>query len=151
MRVWLFALILFGIGIPGRAGAESSPSPAPIPTNSPSPVQPPKLPVELHPYGGAQELLSKYGTTPCVVVGGEAVIAASYVSAKINGTLSISSSALPNVSEATSALVRRYPAAQAIIGVGPFTQVDIIPPTYTRVDTTEFPLLVSGILIGKPA
>jgi hypothetical protein len=108
-----------------------------------APAQPPKLPWNFDPCGGPQELLSKYGTTPCVVVGGEAVFAASYTSAKINGTFSISSSALPT-GTATSALVRSYPAAQAIIGLGPFTQVDIIAPTYTRVDTTAFPLLVSG-------
>jgi hypothetical protein len=125
--------------------ASGPPSPAPAPSVLPSAAaQPPQLPWNFDPCGGPQELLAKYGPTPCVVVGGEAIFSAGYTSAKINGTISITSKVLPELQATTSALVRSYPAPQAIVGLGPFTDVQIIAPTYTRVDTAAFPSLVSG-------
>jgi hypothetical protein len=125
--------------------ASPSPSPPPAPSASPSvAAAPPQLPWNFDPCGGPQELLAKYGPTPCVVVGGEAILSAGYTSAKVNGTVSITSKVLPEFQATTSALVRSYPAPQAIVGLGPFTDFQIIAPTYTRIDTTAVPLLVSG-------
>jgi hypothetical protein len=125
--------------------ASPPPSPSAAPSASPSAAAaPPQLPWNFDPCGGPQELLAKYGPTPCVVVGGEAILSAGYTSAKINGTISITSNVLPELHATTSALVRSYPATQLVVGLGPFTDVQIITPTYTRVDTTVFPMLVSG-------
>jgi hypothetical protein len=123
----------------------ASPQPSPTVSASPAPAaQITQLPWNYDPCGGPAELLAKYGPTPCVVVGGEAVLSAGYTSAKIDGTITISGKAVPQLSATTNALVRSYPSAQATVGLGPFTDVQIIPPTYARVDTTSFPLLVSG-------
>jgi hypothetical protein len=125
--------------------ASPPPSPAPAPSASPSAAAaPPQLPWNFDPCGGPQELLAKYGPTPCVVVGGEAILSAGYTSAKINGTVSITSNVLPELQATTSALVRSYPGPQAIVGLGPFTDVQIIAPTYTRIDTAAVPLLLGG-------
>ena len=146
--VWLSVavitmIVLSAPAFPAR-GAQASPAPAQPPPSPSVPAAPPKLPWNFDPCGGPQELLYKYGTTACVVVGREALFSAGYVSAKVNGTISISSAVLPKIAGTINGLVRSWPSAQAIVGLGPFTDLQIIPQTYARVDTTAFPLLVSG-------
>ncbi len=102
--------------------------------------QPPALPANFDPCGGPQEILNKFGVTPCVVVGGEAMLSAGYLSAKVNGNIQVGSIAtLP-----AAALVRSYPQALATVGLGPRTDVEFTLPSYTRVDTARFPLLLGG-------
>jgi hypothetical protein len=132
----------------GRALAGGAPAAAAQPSPAASaavlPTQPPQIPFAYDPCGGPGELLAKYGLTPCVVVGGEALLSAGYTSSKIDERISIQSKVLPPVQTAEGTLARTYPQAQAIVGLGPFSDITIVAPTYTRLDTDHFPLLVSG-------
>ena len=122
----------------------SSPAVSPKPQTSAQPAQSEQIPWTTDPCAGPQEILGKYGPTPCVVVRGEVLLSAGYTSAKINGTITTSGQSVPNLQATTSALIRAYPAPQAVVGLGPLTDVSIIAPTYARVDTAHFPLAVSG-------
>lgn len=156
-RFWTTAIFLFAsiaciepcaAQTPSPGTPTSTPSPnsavSPEPQTSAPPAAPHQIPWTTDPCAGPQEILGKYGPTPCVVVAGEALFSAGYTSAKINGTITISGRALPNLQATTSALIRAYPAPQAVVGLGPLTDIDIIAPTYVRVDTVHTPLAVSG-------
>jgi hypothetical protein len=152
MKVFVCAVVGAVIGGSFTAARADNASPETAPTvalaattgvptaPSAAPVVPPVLPANFDPCGGPQELLNKFGLTPCVVVGGEAMLSAGYVSAKVNGNVQAGTVAtLP-----ASALVRIYPQALATVGLSPCTDVQFTPATYARVDIAHFPLLVSG-------
>jgi hypothetical protein len=100
----------------------ASPPPSPSPATSASPLAvaaPPQLPWNFDPCGGPQELLAKFGPTPCVVVGGAAILSAGYTSAKINGKVSITTQIQARTRNAATpeAIVQNQMTWRRVIGV----------------------------------
>jgi hypothetical protein len=96
----LSAVALAEQATPSAATPAASPATAP-----PKPAGHPQLPPNFDPCGGPQELLNKFGLTPCVVPLGEAMLSAGYSSANVNGTVTAGAVATLPV----SALARQFP------------------------------------------
>jgi hypothetical protein len=138
----LAAGAIAALSAPTLAAQQATPAATAAPTAAPSPLPagPPKLPPNFDPCGGPQELLYKFGTTPCVVPLGEAMLSAGYSSAKVTGNVTLGSIATLPI----SGLATQYPQALLTVGLTPKTDVEIALPSYLRLDTTKEPWLAQG-------
>jgi hypothetical protein len=142
----LAALVLYAR--PALADQSQTLAPKPIQSAVPTPSGPaasgaygaPKLPPNFDPCGGPQELLNKFGTTPCVVPLGEVMLSGGYSSAKVTGNVALGSIATMPV----SALARQFPQSVITVGVTPQTDFEFAGPSYLRLDTPSKPWLAQG-------
>jgi hypothetical protein len=135
---------LASLTAPTPAAQQPTPAAAPTAAATAAPATPraglPKLPPNFDPCGGPQELLNKFGTTPCVVPRGEAMLSAGYTSAKVTGNATLGSLG----TLAFSGLARQFPQALLTVGVTPQSDLEIQLPSYLRADTTREPWLAQG-------
>jgi len=91
------------------------------------------------PCGGPQELLNKVGTTPCVVVFGEAVFNVSYGNVTADGNASES-----NYTISLKGQIVGYPQTNIAVGISPSSQISVTLPSYVRVSSMRFGVLAGG-------
>jgi hypothetical protein len=120
----------------GAADAVASPSPSP-----PAAATSPGLPKNFDPCGGPQELVKKSSITPCVAFPGEAILGGGYTKANVNG--SITPAAAPIVIPAKVS-AELQPQSSLLVGIVPYLELAIVPPSYLQVTNPKQGTLLSG-------
>jgi hypothetical protein len=121
----------------GVSAQSSTPSPAPSATPAPVWHNPPNTNYSIFdPCGGPNELLNKFGPTPCVYISGEAMVSAGYSNISAHGAVSVSHGALA-ASLPLSGNANVYPSLLLVFGVSPSSQVQITAPSAVTVNTAR--------------
>jgi hypothetical protein len=113
-----------------------------LPAPTPAPVTA-KLPVRSDPCGGQQELLKKYlSASPCVFVAGQAAVQMTYSGTNVPEILSHTANG-KTTTFTISSHAFGYPGALLHVGVSPTSQVTIVLPSFSQINSTR-----NGIAAG---
>ena len=127
--------------------ALAQPTPMPVAQTSPASAQslPHFIPLSFDPCAGPLELENKLGPTACVLPVGEAMIQGVYQSINVPGSTGASplgrSFKVP-----VHAHVTGYPASVFYIGITRRAEIDITPPSFVQVNSTNFGIMASSAL-----
>ena len=131
--------LVVALSLPVASLAQPSPAPSPTPPATPAQVwhNPPNTNFSIFdPCGGPNELLNKFGPTPCVYIAGEAMVSAGYSNISAHGAVSVSHGGLA-ASLPLSGNANVYPQLLLVFGVSPSSQVQITAPSAVDVSTAR--------------
>jgi hypothetical protein len=115
------AIVCFNQPTAQRSSTSPTPSPAP----------------RADPCGGPQELLKKYlSASPCVFVRGQASIQATYSGTNVPVVVTHTAGG-STVTVQESSHAYGYPGALIHIGITPTSQITVVLPSFSRVDSTQ--------------
>jgi hypothetical protein len=121
------------------AGADAeSPSPSPVAS---APATTSVLPKNFDPCGGPQELVKKSGISPCVAFPGEVILGGGYTSAHVDGSITPSGASIVIPAKVNAEL---QPQSSVIVGIAPYLDAAIVPPSYLQVTNPKEGTLLGG-------